>query len=258
MSLYNPPFTDKYTEFYGIIASDIDVTTLDAQTITATTMDVGIASIDFLTVDNQATIEDEIVNTSTITDLTVENEALIEGNATSADAVSAMLVEEGTHTWSAGQAPGANTLTISGLDGNNERDYKLYIDYIANPDAASNALGMTFNNDTSNLYAYDVFTGYTSAQAFSAQGGLLFLYMVGTGTFRGAMDCTLQLGKVINNYVYGFTTYTQQTGTGVPAIRTSNLAYNAGDSTTISSIEIDVTDNNHSAWQIYYRLIRMR
>ena len=257
MSLFNAPFDDKYSEFYGINVEQANINNLIVNTFDVTAFSADVAIIGDLSVTGTATIADEDVTDSSIDNLTINNEILYLSNSDTSNSISSMLVESGTHTWSASEAPGSNILSIS-IDSNEQRDYDLYIDYLANPSAGTNFLGMRFNDDTSNEYAYNVFTDYSSAQDASGVGGILFLYLVGTGLFTGAMKCDLLLSKQINNSVYGFTNYTQQSGTGGLSSRTSNFVWNSGDSDTINTIDIDVSDTNHNGWQIYYRLIRKR
>ena len=191
--------------------------------------------------------------------LEITTGSVIVNDANDVGSVSKILVESGIHNWSSGQAPGANILEISGLNGNNHKKYTIEIDYLINSSATTNFINLYLNGNTGtnyNIYeqlapASPVATATNQNAipiiktnlAFSAFGlGIVDLFVDTVPNFSSSL-----MSKVVAE---------RSGGTFSPNKIELGGTFKNPSFQNITSINIDISDANHTGCTISYRIYR--
>lgn len=221
-----------------------------------------------LTVDNNITCLNSLLisqdllvgNNGSITgDLEVKDQLVSSGLSDDLSSVVEKLISSGSHTWNSGINNGVNPLTIGGLDGNNYEFLKLYISFTCTiTNEIFNYLQLNFNLNTTNNYgwAYQELIQKTSVQNTSINNPPIIYsddagFNVGLGEF-------LINSKQINNRIFANGNVYYQNGSLNQRILSGGISYVSLIDSNMSSLTIDVSNNQHEGWTIDYKLTRLR
>lgn len=203
----------------------------------------------------------EITGDLVVDNSVTSNSVNIFGNSSTIDSVSSMLVQEGSHNWS-GNNPGDNPLSINLLNGNNQKYYTLHLDfYCSGVVYNSNWLRLRFNNDSNLMYGYTIkriISGSAGSSVFG-EPSIKFLFSeLNITTWHGYCKLDFSLNQSATPNIHGFWNFTLQQGNiSNPDPYLNSFTYVTGGN-NITSLQIDVDDNNYTQWFVFYRLIRHR
>ena len=192
-------------------------------------------------------------------DLELTTGSLLVNNASVVNSVSKILVASGTHNWSSGQAPGANILSLSGLNGNLHKKYSLEIDFLINSSATTNFIVMNLNGNTGAQYntieqlapASPAVTA-TGANNIPIIKSNLAFSAFGMANIDISVDTTLTFASRVNSDVLA----ERSGGTFDPNKLMFAGSFRNPSFQNITSIDIDLSDANHTGCTIVYRLYR--
>jgi hypothetical protein len=257
----------------GLKDQDIIVDNLVVnETATINNLDIDNLEIDDLTVEGTANFNGNVnINDSILTvyggniisdgniSSTGNGQLISNGLSSNTNSVSSMLRESGIHQWNSASGTGQNPLVIN-LNGDTEFIYKIYISYDGNPLNSSNYLFMRLNNVSSSIYSSRITQNTTGLIDNNSQSSWNFIYTnsttnkVGFGTWD--LWCNKSVAMNDNAHLIGL--YSSQTpGSNSTSNYKVAHTYNDGTLNNISSLRIDVSDNIHTGWKLYYRIIRM-
>lgn len=282
MSLFNGKFAFKITELWGVqsVLSALGIVTADSLTVTD---DITIENGDLLmqqggiVVDNgdiQAINGDLLVDNGNIVadagDINtlfgnisanggeVSANEFIAQFSTSPGSLGYMVVNTGTWSWNSGQAPGANPLPLTGLNGNIQWGYSLIYKFHGEATANTNYLRMRLNNDATSVYANRITQNTSSLVNNNNVTEWHFIdYDAGdTRDGNGKLDIFTSTNQVDSSYATGImSSSVVGLGNNVQNYK-MGYVYNQFSSTNITRFDIDVADNNHTGWLLQFRLIR--
>jgi hypothetical protein len=229
-------------------------------------------------VDNLVVNETATINNLVLEDTTIDGNLTLTGNLISDGQVisdrsslngslSEITVAQGIKNIASGST---DPLILSGLEGNSQNLYKLYISFNANPTTISNFLYMEVNTDSTG-YSSRLITENNSDLTSStsivnmanngSQSQYFHLIRLNVSTqFSGCGEFLFWLNKVnanVNPYGKGhFCAYRPISGS---IIQNVHCAYGQlrPNGNEITSIELNVTDGNHTGWSYFYKLTRL-
>jgi len=168
--------------------------------------------------------------------------------------VGPILKSKGTHVWSSGQGSGVNILSIP-VDLDTDDFYTLKFDFILNTSVFGNFLKLNFNNNYTEEYSYrvtqDGAPNTTIAPDF--QGAFLKIDLgvpsQGIGEFNiGAIGDIISASSV-------YYTYEDLPFIPFPFTGRSAVIYKNSLAESLTSINIDISDANHTGttvnWSLY-------
>ena len=192
-------------------------------------------------------------------DITSSSGEVFADNSASVGAVGNILVARGSHSFANGTGPGVNTLTISGLDGNAHLGYILKINYLSEPTNSNNFLTMKLDSLSNTSYSNRVIVNGVIQKNNSGQDAWAFIDPEsGTTKFGNAtFDMFLNKSILSSNDVHMCGIMSgQEPINNTPDAYLCSYAYSSGNPSTISELIIDVSNSNHTGWDLFYSIFR--